>query len=114
LGANLPDLDDWTLVLLTNDEVLAVNQDALGAKAKRVAQRNGTEIWVKTLKNGDKAVGLFNRGDAAADVELLWSEAELSGNHTLRDLWSHKALGTFDGKYAAQVPSHGAVVLLVR
>ncbi|MEO7934387.1 MAG: glycoside hydrolase family 27 protein [Chthoniobacterales bacterium] len=114
LGANLPDLDEPTLALLTNDEVLAVNQDRLGAKAKRVVQRNGTEVWVKTLENGDKAVGLFNRGDAAADVEVLWSEASLAGSRKVRDLWAHKDLGSFSDKFTVTVPPHGAVTLRVK
>ena len=50
LGNNLPDTDEWTLSLLTNDEVLAVNQDPLGSPARRVAQTNGAEIWVKELE----------------------------------------------------------------
>jgi hypothetical protein len=114
LGANLTDLDEATLALITNDEVLAVNQDPLGAKAKRIAQHDHTEVWVKNLKNGGKAVGLFNRGDAAQSVELDWKDVGLTGKKALRDLWSHKDLGAFDEKYAAQVPSHGAVLLLAK
>lgn len=111
LGANLPDLDAWTLSLLTNDEVLAVDQDPLGSPAQRVVQKNGTEIWVKTLQDGSKAIGLFNRSDAAQDVELNWSDAGLTGKQMLRDLWQHKNLGEFDKQFVAQVPSHGAVLL---
>ena len=114
LGNNLPDTDAWTLSLLTNDEVLAVNQDALGFPARRVMQTRGTEIWVKPLKNGGKAIGLFNRSSAAQSVELDWKSAGLSGQQALRDPWSHKALGVFDGKYGVQVPSHGAVLLLAK
>ena len=111
LGANLPDLDGWTLSLLTNDEVLAVNQDPLGSPARRVVQAKGTEIWVKDLRDGSKAIGLFNRSDAAQPVELNWSDAGLTGKQKLRDLWAHKDLGTFEGKFSVQVPSHGAVLL---
>ncbi|MEO7099388.1 MAG: glycoside hydrolase family 27 protein [Luteolibacter sp.] len=114
LGNNLPDTDEWTLSLLTNDDVLAVDQDTLGIPARRVMQTKGTEIWVKPLKNGRKAIGLFNRSASAQSVELDWTDAGLTGKHSLRDLWSHKDLGAFDGKYAAQVPSHGAVLLLVK
>jgi len=62
VGANLPDNDAWTLALLTNPEVLAVNQDSLGAAAKPIAATNGIEIWVKPLHDGSHAVGIFNRG----------------------------------------------------
>jgi len=111
LGNNLPDTDEWTLSLLTNDEVLAVNQDPLGRPARRVAQHKGTEIWVKELKDGSKAVGLFNRTAAAANVELAWSDATLTGKQTLRDLWLQKSIGAFERGYSAAVPAHGAVLL---
>jgi len=62
VGANLPDNDAWTLALLTNPEVLAVNQDPLGTAARQVAATNGIEIWVKPLHDGSRAVGIFNRG----------------------------------------------------
>ena len=64
-GANLPDNDAWTLALLTNPEVLAVNQDALGSAARQMAATNGIEIWVKPLQDGSHAVGIFNRGQFA-------------------------------------------------
>ncbi|MGP8202199.1 MAG: glycoside hydrolase family 27 protein [Limisphaerales bacterium] len=111
LGNNLPDTDEWTLSLLTNDEVLAVNQDALGSPAVRAAQTNGTEIWVKGLKDGSKAIGFFNRTPAAAEVELHWPEAGLTGKQALRDLWAHRKLGKFKEKYSVRVPAHGAVLV---
>ncbi|HTL74343.1 MAG TPA: glycoside hydrolase family 27 protein [bacterium] len=114
LGNNLPDTDDWTLSLLTNDEVMAVNQDPLGSPARRVMQSRGTEIWVKPLKNGSKAIGLFNRSAAAEEVELNWNDAGLNGKRALRDIWLRKDLGVFKEKYVAQIPSHGAVLLLVK
>lgn len=114
LGALLTDLDAPTLELITNDEVLAVNQDALGAKAKRVSQKDGAEVWVKPLQNGDKAVALFNRGDKPTEVEVLWSEAGFAGSRAIRDLWTHKNLGAFNDKFSASVPPHGAVLLRVK
>jgi len=111
LGNNLPDTDEWTLSLLTNDEVIAVNQDALGSPARRVMQTKGTEVWVKELKDGSKAIGLFNRSAAAQDVELDWTDAGLAGKQALRHLWSHKDLGVFEAKFSVQVPRHGAVLL---
>jgi hypothetical protein len=62
VGANLPDNDAWTLALLTNREVLALNQDPLGAAARQTVATNGIEIWVKPLHDGSRAVGIFNRG----------------------------------------------------
>lgn len=111
LGNNLPDTDEWTLSLLTNDEVLAVNQDPLGSPARRVMQTKGTEVWVKELKDGSKAIGLFNRTAAAATVTLNWDDAKLTGKHSLSDLWQHQDLGAFDARFSSPVPAHGVVLL---
>lgn len=111
LGANLPDNDDWTLSLITNDEVIAVDQDPLGKPARRAVQRGKTEAWIKELADGGKAVGLFNRGDTAADVELNWAEAGLAGPQAVRDLWRHEDLGSRDARLHAPVPAHGSVLL---
>lgn len=114
LGNHLPDTDEWTLSLLTNDEVLAVNQDALGNPARRVTQGNGTEIWVKTLEDGGTAVGLFNRSAASTNIELGWTAVGLTGKQTLRNLWTHKDLGRFDGEFSAEVPAHGVLFMKAR
>ena len=98
LGDNLPDTDQWTLSLLANDEVLAINQDPLGKPASRIKQANGTEIWVKPLENDDKAIGLFNRSPVAQNVDFDRADAQLGGKQKLRDLWAHKDLGTFDSE----------------
>jgi len=111
LGDNLPDTDGWTLSLLSNDQVLAVDQDTLGPVARRISQENDTEVWVKPLKDGSKAIGLFNRGPAAATVTLNWSDAGLTGKQALRDLWEQKDIGAFDQTYASPVPPHGVVLL---
>ena len=95
--------------------MLALDQDSLVKPAARVSQQGApnarTEVWVRELKDGSRAVGLFNRGGNGAEVTLNWDEAALSGNWTARDLWQHKDLGTFDAKLALQVPAHGAVLL---
>jgi hypothetical protein len=113
LGNNLPDTDEWTLSLLTNDEVLSVNQDPRGCSAKRVAQHEKTEVWVKELSNGAKAVGLFNRGDAETSITLPWTEAGLQGKRSVRDVWKHRDLGLLD-TFSTAVPAHGSVLLIVK
>ena len=111
LGNHMPDTDEWTLSLLTNDEVLAINQDSLGSPAKRVKQVGQTEVWVRDLKNGSKAIGLFNRGDVEAKIDLVWAEAGLSGRVNLRDLWKHQDLGAHEGTFSVSVPAHGSLLL---
>jgi alpha-galactosidase len=113
IGCDMTRLDDFTLSLLTNDEVLDVSQDSLGRQAGRVAKDGAVEVWAKDLEDGAKAVGLFNRGEEAAPVTLKWSDAGLSGKQTLRDLWRQQDLGSFTGEFRAQVPRHGVVLLKV-
>ena len=62
-SGDMTKLDDFTLSLLTNDEIIEVDQDPLGIQAHRVSQESETEVWVKDLEDGSKAVGLFNRND---------------------------------------------------
>ena len=111
VGANLPDNDPWTLALLTNPEVLAVNQDSLGAAGGPVSQQDGLEVWSKKLADGSLAVGLFNRGDLEDTVTAVWPKLGITGRYAVRDLWLRKDLGRFSDKYAASVPSHGVVLL---
>jgi alpha-galactosidase len=128
IGCDMTRLDDFTLGLLTNDEVLAVNQDPLGKQATVVSEqgdqvsvsRNGDQVrkvfphqvWASPLEDGSQAVGLFNLGDETAQVTVKWSDLGVSGKQTVRDLWRQKDLGQFEESFQATVPSHGA--LLVR
>jgi hypothetical protein len=111
LGMNLPDDDEPTNTLLTNDEVLRIDQDPLCSPAHRVSKTPGLEVWVKNLHDGAQAIGLFNRTPAPANVTLTFSDAQLSGNQTLRDLWNHRDLGTFTGNFTTAVAPHGVVLL---
>jgi len=111
LGCDMSKLDDFTMGLLTNDEVLELDQDPLGKQATRVAAVGEHEVWAKDMADGSKAVGLFNRGQAPATVTAEWSALAVKGPQKLRDLWRQKDLGAFDGKYEATVPSHGVLLL---
>jgi len=112
LGNALPDTDPVTLALITNDEVLAVNQDKLGAQAKRL-QHLGAEIWVKDLADGSKAVGLFNRNDQPLEVAFSAKDLGWTGPATLRDLWNHKDLGDLNEKFSETLPAHGGALFRV-
>jgi alpha-galactosidase len=113
LGANLPDNDEWTLSLLTNDEVLAVDQDSLGNPGAKISMDKSTEIWAKQLSNGRLAIGMFNRGTQNGLITLKWEDAKLTGSQKVRDLWQHKDLGSFDHELTLQVPKHGAQLLIL-
>jgi alpha-galactosidase len=96
LGCDLDQLDDFTLNLLTNDEVLAVNQDESGKQARCVINEGDLRVYAKDLADGSKAVGLFNLGETESTVTAPWSELKLSGKCGVRDLWRQKDLGKFD------------------
>ncbi|RYD24166.1 MAG: alpha-galactosidase [Verrucomicrobiaceae bacterium] len=111
IGCDLAKLDDFTYSLLTNDEVLAVNQDALGKSATRVNEKGDLAVYAKTLEDGSTAVGLFNLSDKEASVTALWKDLQLGEDDKMvvRDLWRQKDLGTFAGSFEAKVASHGVV-----
>lgn len=113
IGCDLAQMDRFTVDLLTNDEVLDVDQDPLGKGASRIWQQERLEIWARPLSDGTMAVGLFNRGLEAAKISATWQVLRLRGSQPVRDLWLHKDLGNFDGSFAATVPVHGAVLVKV-
>jgi len=114
LGCDLTTLDDFTLGLLTNDEVLAVNQDPLGRQAVPVRRDGPAEVWAKPLAGGSTAIGLFNRDDREPrEVAVTWQDLGLSGRRRVRDLWRQRDLGVFDRVFAARVLVHGAGLLRV-
>ena len=104
-------LDDFTLSLLTNDEVLEVDQDPLGKPGRRVAREGDNEVWVKDMEDGSKVAGLFNRGETATTVTAKWSALGLTGKQRVRDLWRQQELGTRTEQFASKVPSHGVVLV---
>jgi alpha-galactosidase len=106
-------MDDFTLGLLTNDEVIAVNQDPLGKQARRVSQQGDLEVWAKEMEDGSYAVGLFNRGRWKKDVTVRWVDLGLKGRHLVRDLWRQKDLGRFDATFSEAVPRHGVVLIRI-
>jgi len=113
IGCDMTKLDDFTLNLLTNDEVLDVSQDPLGRQAGRIAKNGDLEIWAKDLEDGSKAIGLFNRGEDQASMTLKWSDLGLTGKHAVRDLWRQQDLGGFSDQFQTDVPRHGVVLVKV-
>ena len=107
-------LDEFTLRLLTNDEVIAVDQDPLGKPGRRMFKEDDLEVWARDLEDGSKAVGLFNRGEMAAQVPAKWSDLGIQGRQIVRDLWRQKDVGQFESQFTASVPRHGVVLVRLR
>jgi len=113
-GNDLSKMTPETLAILTNSEVIAVNQDPLGIQGHRVAQEGQLEVWVKPLADGSKAVGLFNRGETAMPVTAYFRDVGVGDTASVRDLWEKSDLGVFKSNFTVQVPSHGVVMIKVK
>lgn len=106
-------VDDFTLNVLTNDEIIEVDQDPLGKPGYRVSKQGDLEVWKRELEDGSVAVGLFNRGDAAADVTARWANLNISGRQRVRDLWRQKDLGKFKESWSTTVGRHGVTMIKI-
>jgi alpha-galactosidase len=139
IGCDMTKLDPFTLSLLSNDEVLDLDQDSLGKQAKRVsgpafvpqggARGRGAAaaapapadnpggnslVYAKPMADGSIAVGLFNIGPSEGKVTATWNDIGATGKNVVRDLWRQKDLGTFENEFSATVPSHGVVLVKIK
>jgi alpha-galactosidase len=111
LGNDVRHMTPETLSLLTNKEVIAIDQDRSGAQGLPAKKNGATEVWTKKLADGSTAVGLFNRGEETTLISGSWADISVSGK-TVRDLWAGSDHHADDG-YTYSVPKHGAVLLRV-
>ena len=120
-GNDLREMDFKTLQILTNKEVIAVNQDPLGRQAIRFMDMGDREIWAKPLADGELAVCFMNRGRDEWKLDYNWRDQTMyfardvnfrKWNYSVRDLWQHKVIGHTKDRLKAVIPAHG--VLMVR
>ena len=115
-GNDVRSMSDATRTILTNPEVIAVDQDPLGFQANLAGDiGNGLQVWYKPLAgNGARAVGLLNRGSASATMTVSWNAIDLApGIATVRDLWARADRGSFANQYSVSVSAHGMALLRV-
>ncbi|MBN1902485.1 NPCBM/NEW2 domain-containing protein [Candidatus Sumerlaeota bacterium] len=119
LGCDLTQLDNFTLNLITNDEVLAINQDKLGKQAQCLINENDIQVWVKNLADGSKAVGIFDAADRdillddGIEFKLRWEDIKLTGKQNVRDVWKQHELGEWRDAITVKIPEHGVKLLKV-
>ena len=114
-GNDLRTMTPATRDILTNREVIAVDQDSLGVQGT-IVQEDPPEhqVWLKPLRDGSRAVVLLNRSTAPDSITASWWRLRLpTGPALVRDLWAHADLGPFTGKFTALVPPHGAVMVRI-
>jgi alpha-galactosidase len=101
--------------ILTNQEVIAVDQDSLGSEGRRVQKNGDLEVWAKQMKDGGRAVVLFNRATTDREITVEWEDLGYPSHleAAVRDLWQKKDLGKFTGKFSASVLPHGVVMITV-
>jgi alpha-galactosidase len=115
-GNDIRNMSNQTRDILTNTEVIAVDQDPAGIQGTRVVDNGDLEVWMKPLCTRDgpeKAVALLNRGGGTATISVSFSDIGLSGTATVRDLWAHQDLGQSTDSFSADVPSHGVVMVKI-
>ena len=125
IGCPIEQLDAFTLNLLSNDEVIEVNQDPLGKSARLVLEEEGVQVWLKPLEQGAYAVGIFNTADfgktpasyfrwedeQAANYTLDFNKLKLTGSYNVRNVWTQKEAAANAKSFKATVPHHGVVML---
>lgn len=104
-------LDKFTLNVLCNPEIIAVDQDPLGKSAKVLMKQDSCFIMVKELVDGSKSVGLFNKGEHPIDLTVNWKELQIKGKQHVRDLWREKNIGVYRKEFTASIPPKGVVML---
>ena len=113
-GNDLSQMKPEILDILTNPEVIALDQDSLGVQGHRVWQEGPIDVWVKPLADGSRAVGLFNKGESVNEVTVLLRELGIADNVQVRDLWARQDLGAARNSFTAKVPRHGVVLVKMR
>lgn len=113
-GNDIRTMSPETLEILTNKEVIAVNQDPMGIQGTRYLKHGVKEVWAKPLADGGYAVVLFNRGLLARNISFNWSDLKLDWETAkVRDLWKKQNLGTFKNSFTAKVEGRGAVMVKI-
>ena len=114
-GNDLEKMAPEVKAILTNAEVIAVDQDPLGMAGRKVWDDGAREVWMRPLADGSRAVVLFNRGSEPAPVAAAWADLGLfpGGKAAVRDLWQHADVGVASGRYEAKVEPHGVVMVKV-
>jgi alpha-galactosidase len=107
-------LDAFTLNVLCNHEVIAVNQDMLGRQARIVRHTKKDFVLLKEMEDGSRAMGVFNLNNEEATVKVCFDEIGLTGKQLFRDLWRQEEMGTVENCFQVKLPAHGVSMVRIR
>jgi alpha-galactosidase len=110
-GNDIRNMNPDTVAILQNSEVIAVDQDSLGAGGKRVSSTGDIEIWKKPLASGDIAISILNHSNEEMRAVVSWDTLSIGKNYAVRDLWAHADRGTTSEAFSEPVSAHGVIVL---
>jgi alpha-galactosidase len=113
-SGNMTKLDDFTLNVLCNHEVIAVDQDPLGVQARIVRKDEDSLVMAKKMADGSLAVGLFAMSEIEQEVQVSWKELGIEGSFTVRDVWRQQDEGKAKDVYKVSLPVHGVKLILLR
>jgi alpha-galactosidase len=113
-STDLTKLTPVQVAILTNREVIAIDQDRLAVQGHRVSQIGPVEVWAKPLSGKRVAVGLFNSGESSLPASVRFSDVGFSGPVQVRDLWRNKGLGVLHNRFSTEVPKHGVVMIEIQ
>lgn len=114
IGCDLSKLDQFTLNLLTNDAVIAINQDELGKQAQQLIKNDTYQVWVKELVDGSKAIGIFNMSTNYQDISVKWSDLGLTNTQLVTDVWRQTSMGEINNILNSRIPPHGVRLIQVK
>jgi len=113
IGSDISKLNQFSIDVLSNDEVIEVDQDPLGHAASRIWKEGPFEVWSRPLWDGTTAVALFNRSRERANVSAKWSDLKITGAQPVRDLWLQKDLGAMKDTFTTSIAAHGAMMVKI-
>ncbi|WCJ29155.1 Alpha-galactosidase [Euphorbia peplus] len=115
IGCDIRSLTNETYEILSNKEVISVNQDKLGVQGKKVRKEGDSEVWAGLLSHRKIAIVLWNKGSSKATITAYWSDIGLNSTTTVhvRDLWAHSNEGSVKGKISADLDSHACKMLVL-
>ena len=113
-GNDLRNMSPDIAAILTNKEVIAIDQDSLGAGGKRIDTAGDIEVWEKPLASGDLAVAIFNHSNQEMREVIPWNALKIGDSYSVRDLWAHANQGKTSQFSSISVPPHGVVMLRLK